>query len=78
MTDHRGVMLLLPADVLRPRRPDEHFAGEARAAREAGIEVALIDHDALSLPFNLPGFVDVTQVDHEGSPCVIMVLAKDP
>ncbi|GGN71885.1 hypothetical protein GCM10010112_39560 [Actinoplanes lobatus] len=41
-------MLLLPADVLRPRRPDEHFAGEARAAREAGIEVALIDHDARS------------------------------
>ncbi|GAA0469703.1 ATP-grasp domain-containing protein [Actinoplanes capillaceus] len=42
------MMLLLPADVLRPRRPDEHFAGEARAAREAGIEVALIDHDARS------------------------------
>ncbi|MEV0902449.1 hypothetical protein AB0I88_37275, partial [Actinoplanes sp. NPDC049802] len=40
---------------------------------------ALTMNDAdLSLPFNLPGFVDVTQVDHEGSPCVIMVLAKDP
>ncbi|MEV4640197.1 ATP-grasp domain-containing protein [Actinoplanes sp. NPDC049548] len=41
-------MLLLPADVLRPRRPDDHFAGEARAAREAGLDVALIDHDALT------------------------------
>ncbi|MDI6097136.1 ATP-grasp domain-containing protein [Actinoplanes sp. NEAU-A12] len=41
-------MLLVPSDVLRPRRPDEHFAEEARAARDAGIEVALIDHDALS------------------------------
>ncbi|WP_172890810.1 ATP-grasp domain-containing protein [Actinoplanes derwentensis] len=37
-------MLLIPADVLRPRRPDEHFADEARAAREAGIDVVLIDH----------------------------------
>jgi hypothetical protein len=42
------MMLLIPADVLRPRRPDEHFADEARAARRAGLEVALVDHDALS------------------------------
>ncbi len=41
-------MLLLPADVLRPRRPDEHFAPEAAAARAAGLEVALVDHDALA------------------------------
>ena len=41
------MMLLVPADVLRPRRPDEHFAEEAEAAREAGIEVAVIDHDAV-------------------------------
>ncbi|GIE75375.1 hypothetical protein Aph02nite_13250 [Actinoplanes philippinensis] len=41
-------MLLVPSDVLRPRRPDEHFADEARAARDAGIEVALVDHDALA------------------------------
>jgi hypothetical protein len=41
-------MLLVPADVLHPRRPDEHFAAEARAARESGIEVALVDHDALT------------------------------
>ncbi|MFD1363867.1 ATP-grasp domain-containing protein [Actinoplanes sichuanensis] len=41
-------MLLVPSDVLRPRRPDEHFADEAGAAREAGIEVALVDHDALA------------------------------
>jgi ATP-grasp domain-containing protein len=41
-------MLLVPADVLRPRRPDEHFADEARAARDAGLEVALVDHDAMT------------------------------
>ncbi|MEU4425501.1 ATP-grasp domain-containing protein [Actinoplanes sp. NPDC024001] len=41
-------MLLFPADVMRPRRVDEHFAEEARAAREAGHPVALIDHDAAS------------------------------
>ncbi|MFC4069423.1 ATP-grasp domain-containing protein [Actinoplanes subglobosus] len=41
-------MLLVPSDVLRPRRPDEHFADEAAAARDAGVEVALVDHDALA------------------------------
>ncbi|MEU4619276.1 ATP-grasp domain-containing protein [Actinoplanes sp. NPDC023801] len=41
-------MLLVPSDVLRPRRPDEHFAEEARAARDAGVTVALVDHDALA------------------------------
>lgn len=44
---HR-VMLLVPADVLRPRRPDAHFAAEAGAAREAGMDVVLVDHDALA------------------------------
>src|SRR2546430_15555069 len=43
-----GVMLLIPADVVHPRRPDAHFADEARAAREVGVEVALVDHDALA------------------------------
>jgi hypothetical protein len=41
-------MLLVPADVLRPRRPDEHFAAEAAAADEAGVPVALVDHDGLT------------------------------
>ncbi|HEX5597295.1 MAG TPA: ATP-grasp domain-containing protein [Micromonosporaceae bacterium] len=41
------MMLLLPADPLRLRRPDEHFAPEAAAARAAGFTVALVDHDAL-------------------------------
>jgi hypothetical protein len=41
-------MLLLPADVLQSRRPDNHFADEAPAARDAGLELALVDHDALS------------------------------
>ncbi len=43
-------MLVVPADVLRSRRPDEHFADEARAARDAGCDVVLLDHDALSRP----------------------------
>ncbi len=42
------MMLLVPADPLHPRRPDEHFAAEARAARERGVDVALVDHDALA------------------------------
>jgi hypothetical protein len=44
------VILLVPADVLHPRRPDDHFAAEADAARAAGMDVALIDHDAASTP----------------------------
>jgi hypothetical protein len=48
---HTGVVLLLvPADPLRPRRADEHFAAEAAAARDAGVTVAFIDHDALADP----------------------------
>ncbi|MET9263872.1 ATP-grasp domain-containing protein [Amycolatopsis sp. NPDC004079] len=42
------MMLLVPSDVLRPRHPDAHFAAEASAARASGIEVALVDHDALA------------------------------
>ena len=45
-----GMLLLVPADPLRPRRPDEHFAAEAAAAKDAGLDVALIDHDALADP----------------------------
>ncbi|SCL37728.1 hypothetical protein GA0074692_4767 [Micromonospora pallida] len=41
-------MLLVPADPLRPRHPDPHFAPEALTAREAGVPVALVDHDALA------------------------------
>lgn len=42
------MLLLVPADPLRPTRVDEHFAAEAAAARDAGVAVALVDHDALS------------------------------
>ncbi|MFJ6194676.1 ATP-grasp domain-containing protein [Micromonospora sp. NPDC092111] len=42
------MLLIVPADPLRPRRPDPHFAPEARAAREAGHPVAVVDHDALA------------------------------
>ncbi|MFI7542101.1 ATP-grasp domain-containing protein [Actinoplanes sp. NPDC049599] len=41
-------MILVPSDVVRPRRVDEHFAAEAAAARQAGWVVALVDHDALA------------------------------
>lgn len=45
-----SVILLVPANVLRPRQPDEHFAAEVAAAAEAGIELAVVDHDGLSEP----------------------------
>ncbi|WP_020386444.1 ATP-grasp domain-containing protein [Kribbella catacumbae] len=43
-------MLLVPGDPLNPRRVDPHFAAQAAAARESGIAVARIDHDALDRP----------------------------
>ncbi|MGW2376605.1 ATP-grasp domain-containing protein [Kitasatospora sp. NPDC001683] len=39
--------MLFPADPLNPRRPDPHFAWEARLVRELGGEHHLVDHDAL-------------------------------
>ncbi|MFI1462106.1 ATP-grasp domain-containing protein [Nocardia carnea] len=44
------MILLVPADPLRPRRADDHFAAEAAAARTLGIDVALVDHDHLTRP----------------------------
>jgi hypothetical protein len=41
-------IVLVPADVLRLRRPEEHFAAEAAAAVATGATVALVDHDALT------------------------------
>lgn len=41
------MLLLVPADPLSPRRAGEHFRDEAIAAREAGHDVGLLDHDAL-------------------------------
>ena len=38
------MILLVPGDVLRPRRPDEHYAAEAAASDQ----VAVVDHDALA------------------------------
>jgi ATP-grasp domain, R2K clade family 3 len=40
-------LLIVPADPLNLRRPDEHFAGEAEAARTLGMTVAVVDLDAL-------------------------------
>jgi hypothetical protein len=48
------MLLLVPCDVLRPRRPDEHFAPEAAAAREAGWDVGLVDHDDVTSVPRLP------------------------
>ncbi|MFI0791670.1 ATP-grasp domain-containing protein [Micromonospora rubida] len=42
------MLLLVPADPLRSRRPEPHFALEATTAREAGVPVAVVDHDALA------------------------------
>ncbi|WP_037900242.1 ATP-grasp domain-containing protein [Streptomyces sp. NRRL S-350] len=39
--------IIFPADPLNPRRPDPHFAWEARLLRELGGEHHLVDHDAL-------------------------------
>jgi hypothetical protein len=44
------VLLLVPCDPLNARAPDEHFEPEATAARESGLDVALVDHDALLDP----------------------------
>jgi hypothetical protein len=43
-----AMIVLVPADVFRPRRADEHFAAEAAAAAAAGLDVVLVDHDALT------------------------------
>ncbi len=42
------MLLLLPRDPLAPRRVDEHFEAEARAAAELGLPTALVDHDELA------------------------------
>ncbi|MFE7526153.1 ATP-grasp domain-containing protein [Kitasatospora sp. NPDC057542] len=39
--------IIFPADPLNPRRPDPHFAWEARMLRELGGEHHLVDHDGL-------------------------------
>ncbi|MCC3313137.1 ATP-grasp domain-containing protein [Nocardia africana] len=42
------MIVLVPADVLRPGHADAHFAADAEAARASGMEVGLVDHDALT------------------------------
>ncbi|MGW2092821.1 ATP-grasp domain-containing protein [Promicromonospora sukumoe] len=39
-------LLLVPCDPLAPRLPDEHYAREAVTARDTGLSVAVVDHDA--------------------------------
>ena len=43
-------MLLVPGDPLNPRKVDPHFVAQAEAAREHGVVVARIDHDAIDRP----------------------------
>ena len=43
-----AVLLLVPSETVDPRRADEHFARESAAARELGVAVCLLDHDALT------------------------------
>ncbi|MFE7508661.1 ATP-grasp domain-containing protein [Promicromonospora sp. NPDC057488] len=40
-------LILVPSDPLAPRAPDQHFLREADAARQAGIDLAVVDHDAI-------------------------------
>ncbi|MBO3731994.1 ATP-grasp domain-containing protein [Glycomyces sp. NEAU-S30] len=40
--------MLYCADMLRPRRPDEHYAAESALAADLGAVIALVDHDALT------------------------------
>ncbi|MEV5505467.1 ATP-grasp domain-containing protein [Streptomyces orinoci] len=40
-------LVIFCRDPLNPRRTDGHFGEEARAARAAGLRVALLDHDTL-------------------------------
>jgi hypothetical protein len=42
------MIVLVSADVVQPRRADEHFLAEAAAAAAAGLEVVLVDHDTLT------------------------------
>ncbi|SCG16744.1 hypothetical protein GA0070610_3017 [Micromonospora echinofusca] len=58
------MLLLVPVDPLRPRHPDAHFAPEAHAARDAGVEVAVVDHDALARGDDVPRAV--SRVTGEG------------
>ncbi len=46
--ERRVTDLLVPRDLLKPSLPDEHFRGEADAARQQSINVQLIDHEALT------------------------------
>ncbi len=59
------MLLLVPADPLNPRRADEHFRREATAARNLGIPVAYIDHDALARPAAGPAAVAGVPADSD-------------
>ena len=41
------MLLIVPSDPRKPRRPDPHYAEEWGVARDLGLDVGLVDHDAL-------------------------------
>lgn len=57
------MLLLLPSDPLQRRRVDEFFAADAAAARQLGVEVGLVDHDALSAGDAARAVVRVSESD---------------
>jgi hypothetical protein len=64
MIEHRvPPMLLVPCDPIHPRKPDAHFQDEAAAARDLGIQVGLVDHDALTRPDGAADSVARLRVD---------------
>ena len=62
------VLLLMPADPLRPRHVDPRFEPEATAARAAGHQVVVVDHDGLAAPGGAPAAVAGVPVAPGGGP----------
>lgn len=42
------MLVAVPSDPLKPHRPTEHFAVEYDCARALGLDIGLVDHDALA------------------------------
>ncbi|MEM9204006.1 MAG: ATP-grasp domain-containing protein [Actinomycetota bacterium] len=57
--------LLFPRDMLNPKLVDDHFRSEANAARDAGLTVKLIDHDAIVAGDLAAGLRGLEGPDHD-------------
>ena len=60
------VLLLMPGDPLRPRHVDPRFEPEAEAARDAGHQVIVVDHDGLTTPGGAAAAVAGVPVGSDG------------